>query len=42
MCHSIEDDVLITAQGAEVLSAAVPKEPTAIEALMAQNTTAQR
>ncbi len=31
----IEDDVLITAKGNEILSAGVPKDPDAIEALMA-------
>jgi Xaa-Pro aminopeptidase len=31
----IEDDVLVTKDGAEVLTAAVPKEPSEIEALMA-------
>lgn len=35
----IEDDVLITADGAEVLSAAVPKDADAIETLMAQSAT---
>ncbi|MBV0933986.1 Xaa-Pro aminopeptidase [Marinobacterium weihaiense] len=33
----IEDDVLVTAQGPEVLTAAVPKTIAEIEALMAQN-----
>ncbi|GGC09670.1 Xaa-Pro aminopeptidase [Marinobacterium zhoushanense] len=33
----IEDDVLVTAQGAEVLTAAVPKRVDEIEALMAQS-----
>jgi Xaa-Pro aminopeptidase len=32
----IEDDVLITDTGAEVLSAAIPKDPDEIEALLAQ------
>jgi Xaa-Pro aminopeptidase len=31
----IEDDVAVTRDGHEVLSAAVPKEPDAIEALLA-------
>ncbi|TQS39932.1 aminopeptidase P family protein [Cryptosporangium phraense] len=31
----IEDDVLVTADGAEVLSAALPREPDAVEAWMA-------
>jgi Xaa-Pro aminopeptidase len=32
----IEDDVLVTAQGCEVLTADVPSEPAAIEAAMAR------
>jgi Xaa-Pro aminopeptidase len=32
----IEDDVLVTAEGCEVLTAGVVKEMTDIEALMAQ------
>ena len=32
-----EDDVLITKNGCEVLSAGVPKQPEQIEALMAAN-----
>jgi Xaa-Pro aminopeptidase len=32
----IEDDVLVTRNGAEVLTAGVPKDPGEIEALMAQ------
>ena len=35
----IEDDVLVTPSGAEVLSAAVPKRPDAIEALMQEKAT---
>ena len=30
----IEDDVLVTPEGAEVLSAHIPKDPIAIETLM--------
>jgi Xaa-Pro aminopeptidase len=32
----IEDDVLVTADGCEVLTAAIPRRPEAIEALMAE------
>jgi Xaa-Pro aminopeptidase len=35
----IEDDVLVTPTGAEVLSAAVPKRPDAIETLMQEKAT---
>jgi Xaa-Pro aminopeptidase len=37
----IEDDILITDAGAEVLSKDVPKDPDAIEALMAEGNTAK-
>jgi Xaa-Pro aminopeptidase len=33
----IEDDILVTAAGAEVLSAAIPKQPEALEALMQES-----
>jgi Xaa-Pro aminopeptidase len=32
----IEDDVMVTAQGCEVLTEAVPSDPKAIEAAMAR------